>query len=121
MLVRTSPRRAARGFAVGHLLEVDVHHVLADRREHVAVRTCACSFDAGVVTTFFYKLPAPPRCEMGTRCGVFSCCSRSVSCSMYSSAVFAVKTTRMPMLRADGSESQRRRSELFWSYGDAYF
>ena len=44
-------------------------------RHHLEVRVCACSFDNGVVTTYFYKLPEPPVCDMaycGTRVDVNS-------------------------------------------------
>ena len=33
-------------------------------RESLEVRVCACSFDSGVVTTYLYKLPEPPACDM---------------------------------------------------------
>jgi hypothetical protein len=36
--------------------------------EHVEVRVCACSYDAGVLTTYSYKLPQPPGC-MEAFCG----------------------------------------------------
>ena len=38
--------------------------------DSVPIRVCACSFDAGVVTTYFYKLPQPPGCDMAY-CGTF--------------------------------------------------
>ena len=32
--------------------------------DNVPIRICACSYDAGVVTTYSYKLPEPPGCDM---------------------------------------------------------
>jgi len=44
------------------------------------------------------------------------------NCALYEDGLFCVLPfSDVPMLRADGSDSQRRRSELFWSYGDGYW
>jgi len=33
-------------------------------RDSIEVRVCACSYDGGVVTSYTYKLPQPPTCDM---------------------------------------------------------
>ena len=38
--------------------------------DRVPIRICACSYDAGFVTTYFYMLPEPPGCDMAY-CGAF--------------------------------------------------
>ena len=39
-------------------------------RHHVEVRVCACSYDAGVLTTYAYRLPQPRECD-AAYCGTF--------------------------------------------------
>ena len=46
-------------------------HASLECEKHVAVRVCACSYDAGVVTTLMYMLPEPPECDMAY-CGTFA-------------------------------------------------
>ena len=40
-------------------------------KQNLEVRVCACSYDAGVVTNYFYRLPEPPACDMAF-CGTMS-------------------------------------------------
>ena len=69
-------------------------------RHHLEVRVCACSFDNGVVTTYFYKLPEPPVCDMA--CVEPESCEFLISCH---------DATSPPMLQFSATVCGRRRAD----------